>query len=144
MSVFLVFYARCSKLPSFLTTSLDVLIVDDGSSSEHAAQVASEVAQLRPLFAAKSLSLCLHRFEHNQGKGEALRFALLSQRENYDFLGFVDADGSTAFSEWRRLLAILVNDASLDGAIGSRFKALGYQVDRSYRRFLAGRVFASF
>jgi dolichyl-phosphate beta-glucosyltransferase len=146
-------YNEAARLPGFLeqiaatpltsAAQVDVVLLDDGSRSDEAHEMQAAADRLGPAFVAKGLTLKMHRFDQNQGKGGVLRFGLREWSPGYTYAGFLDADGSTQFADWLRLVERLAGDAQLDAAIGSRMKMLGYVVERHFKRFLSGRIFAT-
>ncbi|WP_152287208.1 glycosyltransferase [Flavicella marina] len=84
-------------------------------------------------------------FERNEGKAETIRKAMqhLLKEKKYDSIGFFDADLATPLSEIERFKKELVNNPELLLVMGSRFKRLGATIDRKFKRFLFGRIFAT-
>ena len=137
-------FRESSRLPGFLAslgehfasdTTVQVLVVDDGSGEEEASKLEAIVEArrvnwpgLRPLL----------RLPQNQGKGGAV-YAGWATAKDETWLAFVDADGSAAAGEVRRLLSMRG-----DGALfASRVKMLGRSIHRHWHRHLIGRVFAT-
>ena len=59
------------------------------------------------------------------------------------WVGFVDADGAVGLSEILRAEAWLGEQSGIDALFGSRVKMLGRRVERSWKRHLSGRIFAT-
>jgi dolichyl-phosphate beta-glucosyltransferase len=148
-------YNEGERLPSFLEDvgrtlarrdEFDVQIESDGSRSEHVAQMEAAV---RETWAREDIAPERLRFRHharNRGKGGVLRQAFTEGMESglYDVIGFLDADGSTPFSEGVRLVDRLRSEwDEADAMIGCRLKCLGLTVERKLTRHLVGRVFAT-
>lgn len=137
------FLEQIAATPSARASEIDVVLLYDGSRPEEARQMQAAADRLQPQFAANGLTLKMHRFDTNQGKGGVLRYGLREWSSAYTYAGFLDADGSTQFADWLRLVDRLARDSHLDAAIGSRMKMLGYVVERHFKRFLSGRIFAT-
>jgi glycosyltransferase involved in cell wall biosynthesis len=118
-------------------------IVDDGSRQE---QFAAEEQLVRARGFGDEVRLI--RLDVNRGKGGAVRAGLeIGLAEQFDYLGFIDADGSVPVGEMHRALVYLVaahRDAGVTGVIGSRVCMLGRSVVRNPLRHYLGRVFATF
>jgi len=118
LSVVIPAYNEAANIRSTLEAALaflgeegggEVIVVDDGSTDETGAVVealAREHPQVRLL-----------RNERNRGKGHAVRRGVLEAKGR--LILFCDADGSTPFSEARKLFARL-ESGEADIAIGSR------------------------
>jgi len=80
----------------------------------------------------------------NSGKGEAVRQGMiLAQRENFDYTGFLDADGATPVDEFYRICKIGMQ-RNADIIIGSRIKKIDTIIQRSAFRHFIGRSIATF
>jgi glycosyltransferase involved in cell wall biosynthesis len=85
------------------------------------------------------------RLEQNSGKGEAVRRGLLQAfHDGCRMAGYLDADLAAPLKSMLLLAETLEADATLQCAIGSRVKLLGWHIHRSERRHYLGRVFATF
>ncbi len=86
----------------------------------------------------------LVNLEVNSGKGEAVRAGLLSLKNQKEFesIGFLDADLATPLEEYDNLNKILLS-GSYKAVFGSRMKKMGSQIDRSFKRHIVGRFFAT-
>jgi dolichyl-phosphate beta-glucosyltransferase len=115
-------------------------VVDDGSGGAEAEQTRRVVDNLREGNRILEAPLLLPT---NRGKGGAV-FAGWAEAGDAEWLAFVDADGATPPCEVVRLLQHVLGDSgACDGWIGSRIKMLGRQIERSLRRHLIGRVYAT-
>lgn len=118
-----------------LPATIDVLVVDDGSTDDTAALVASR-PEARPN-PGSTVSLRVMTVRHG-GKGAAVRAGMLDA--SADLLVFADADMATPPDQLRLLVAAL---AGHDVALGSRIQPDGSDMRTSqppYRRAL-GHVF---
>lgn len=113
------------------------LFVNDGSSDETRNVLDALCRSLPEKFSA------LHLPE-NKGKGEAVRQGLLAICAEHDLrsVGYLDADLSTSLVEYDKLNQVLHNP-KYRAVFGSRIKRMGAHIDRSARRHLLGRFFAT-
>jgi glycosyltransferase involved in cell wall biosynthesis len=115
------------------------LLVDDGSRDgtlELARQHESATLRVLPL-------------QRNLGKAGAVRAGVLHARasgllDTAEWVGYWDADMATPFSEVEYMLAYgALAGGRVDAILGSRVYKLGSRIDRSVRRHLLGRLFAT-
>jgi dolichyl-phosphate beta-glucosyltransferase len=145
-------FRESKRLPAFfksLVSELDgapftasLLVVDDGSGPEEQAFLKQLLEEMRP---GTRLSLELLLLPENLGKGGAIRVAWNgAPNRQYEWIGFVDADGAVPASEVSRVLSLVVEQRG-NGAsyFASRVRMLGRAIRRNPVRHLAGRVFAS-
>lgn len=126
--------------------SVSVVILDDGSRLDQSDTMAEAVDFIGRQTRKGTLTFEAIRFSRNRGKGAVLRegFRLALRRDCFDIVGYIDADGATSPKEGMRLIRRLARpDAALDGVLGMRLKCLGNDVQRSWKRHVSGRVFAS-
>ncbi len=122
--------------------ALHFCVADDGSALWHKEVTARAVQQAALHFEAPH-TIEMRSFEKNRGKGAVLRELFQEFRLSHAYIGFFDADGATAPDEMIRILNLLIARPELDSVIGCRLKALGYFVDRSTKRHISGRIFAT-
>jgi dolichyl-phosphate beta-glucosyltransferase len=97
----------------------------------------------------RSDALRLLELPHNVGKAEAIRQGMFHARtsgllDRAEWVGYWDADLATPLAEVEHFLAYAaIADGHVDGILGSRVSRLGSTIDRSYRRHLLGRCFAT-
>ena len=104
--------------------SIDFLLIDDGSKD--------------------STSTILMNFEKDFDINNRIKFNLLFINENdYEYLGYLDADLATPISEMIKLVDFSVENNKFDFVMGSRIKLIGNEVSRSIKRHYFGRVFAT-
>lgn len=119
---------------------IHLFFLDDGSGAEEQRRLEELVS--KQTFTNFPVSIRL--FPQNRGKGSVLRDGFLEGLEkNFDFIGFLDTDAATPFYEMIALIHTLVQTEETDAVIGSRIKCLGKRVERSFKRHLVGRVFAT-
>lgn len=81
----------------------------------------------------------------NGGKAEAVRQGFLQNIDNdYDYIGFFDADLSTPISELDYFININMGELKHDIIMGSRLSRMGAKIKRKTRRHYMGRVFSTF
>ncbi|MGE0636660.1 MAG: glycosyltransferase [Bacteroidia bacterium] len=119
-------------------STLNLLFVNDGSSDA----TASVLDRIRSEFPD---SVTVINLEKNKGKAEAVRHGMmtLSVADDFQFLGYFDADFATPLSEALPMLNLLV-EKNLKFVLGSRIKRLGARVERTKTRHITGRVFSTF
>jgi glycosyltransferase involved in cell wall biosynthesis len=85
----------------------------------------------------------IHDLDKNYGKSEAVRQGVLyaNLKNQYEVIGFMDADLSTPLSEVNWLLSHL--NGHIYYVFGSRFRRIGSQILRKRYRHYTGRVFAT-
>jgi glycosyltransferase involved in cell wall biosynthesis len=128
----------CASLES--VPGVSILVVDDGSGPEEAEKTRLEVSRLR---AKHPILLAPLLLEPNRGKGGAI-YAGWDAAPPIEWLAFADADGATPAGEVARLVRLALEDtAPSDVYLASRVKMLGRTVSRSFKRHVAGRVFAT-
>ncbi len=114
------------------------IFVDDGSSD----QTFSIIEQLANQFPdlVKTFQL-----ENNSGKAEAVRQGILESLSTgqYDYVGYFDADLATPLSEINNIRCHIVPGGQYSFAMGSRIKRLGTKIERTTRRHILGRAFAT-
>ena len=114
---------------------LTVLFVDDGSTDETGRILGNICIQN-----AKVLSL-----KSNSGKAEAVRQGLihLMNRDDFDLIGYWDADMSTPLETLPNMLDIANLKPNLLAVIGSRVKLCGRDINRNFKRHYVSRIFVS-
>ena len=119
------------------TEGYHICFVNDGST-DSTAQVLTEFCKINP----EHFSLI--NLDANVGKGEAVRAGLLALRRNKEYvsIGFLDADLATPLEEYDKLNATLLTN-SYQVVFGSRMKKMGSNIDRSFKRHIIGRFFAT-
>lgn len=117
--------------------SYHICFVNDGSS-DATAIVLADFCKDNPA------QLSLLNLEVNRGKGEAVRRGLLELKSNIKFqsIGFLDADLATPLEEYEKLNEFLLS-SFYSAVFGSRMKKMGSNIDRSVKRHLIGRFFAT-
>jgi glycosyltransferase involved in cell wall biosynthesis len=80
----------------------------------------------------------------NSGKAEAVRQGMLAAfHENYDYVGFWDADLATPLANIDSFVSILDDSPKTDVVMGARVKLLGRSISRRAFRHYIGRGFAT-
>ena len=117
-----------------------VMLVDDGSGPDEITALSSMVHKMQARYRRNFEFLALPR---NQGKGGAILAAWRSRRSNFDYLGFVDADGALEPVEVARIGKEMHEGGRGPALFASRIKMLGYSVKRRLLRHYTGRIFAT-
>ncbi|NEN25269.1 glycosyltransferase family 2 protein [Cryomorpha ignava] len=114
-----------------------ICFVNDGSTDKTAV-VVSAFCQKNPT------QFSLLNLDVNKGKGEAVRAGLLAlkSRDEFETIGFLDADLATPLEEFKKLNNTLLR-GSYQAVFGSRMKKMGSNIDRSVKRHIIGRFFAT-
>ena len=116
--------------------ALSFVFVDDGSS-DGTFDVLSRTAERAPN------QLRVLRLDVNSGKAEAVRRGVLHAFESTaELIGYWDADLATPLDSIEEFVHIL-EQPSLELAVGSRVRLLGRKVQREAFRHYTGRVFAT-
>ncbi len=112
-----------------------LLFVNDGSSDN--------TSVLLQKLSEKHLQIIILSLSKNVGKAEAVRTGMLySKNLEFDYVGYWDADLSTPLSESIRFISFF--NSSIKIVMASRLKRLGSIVERSTKRHIFGRIFATF
>lgn len=129
---------------------LDLLFVDDGSTDDSLHKLESLVSQ--------SDAMMILSLPNNVGKANAIHrgWAHFENLHDYDFLGFIDADGAFNITdvEFLKTLALSSDDSfpmgipnsvkmGFDSFWSSRINLSGRIICRSRQRYFLGRVLAS-
>ncbi len=129
-------------MPAFSAAAANVgfVFVDDGSRDNTAAVVE----------AGRPADAKVIRLPRNCGKAEAVRQGMLciaTHPEEFlgvEIVGFWDADLATPLAELSGLVDELAQSSGkLDAVLGSRVKRLGAKINRSTKRHILGRLFAT-
>lgn len=130
------------EMPAFSAAGANVgfVFVDDGSRDNTVAVID----------AGKSADAKVIRLPRNCGKAEAVRQGMLyiaAHPEEFlgvEMVGFWDADLATPLAELSGLVNELAESSGkLDAVLGSRVKRLGAKINRSTKRHILGRLFAT-
>jgi len=113
--------------------------VNDGSSDD-TIQVLNEIKASQP-DRVKVIDM-----NENVGKAEAVRAGALGlyASTDVDFIGFIDADLSTDFEDFKSLVQTLKGDEKLEMVYGSRNKEESQNVDRDFFRNIFSNIVKTF
>ena len=130
---------KVESFQKFLTTNpnIDLLFVNDGSD-DGTETIIDQIMSQHP----NALKLS---FAENGGKAEAVRkgFLHLLLENQYEYIGYLDADLATPFSEFNKLENEIRNRPAVKIILGSRWKRLGSRIERNWVRHYMGRIFAT-
>jgi dolichyl-phosphate beta-glucosyltransferase len=117
---------------------LTYCFVNDGSSDGTAAMLAGLAAKMPDRILALNLP-------SNAGKAEAVRQGMLHviKTQRFAVVGYWDADLATPLSELTPMLDTLARKPACQLILGSRWRRLGGDIERSPVRHALGRVFAT-
>lgn len=125
----------------FIKSHQDYILcfVNDGSSDD-------TLKVLNKMKSALPERINIVNMEENVGKAEAVRAGALSLYANstIDFIGFIDADLSTDFTDFKALVQTLKTDDKLELVYGSRNKEESQNVDRNFFRNIFSRIIKTF
>lgn len=127
---FIEFYTK-EKWVSFL-------FVNDGSSDE-------TDKLIERLIEGRSDRMFFLNNTTNKGKGEAVREGMLKAKsfsQNFELIGYLDADLSIPLSEFKRLSKYFKNE-KLTFVFGSRIRRVGVDIKKSLVRHIISRFFAT-
>lgn len=119
------------------TEGTRLLFVDDGSRDD-TPRILRELAARRPD------RIEVMTLPKNVGKSEAVRLGLLRAMEpGPDLVGFWDADLATPLELVKEFRAVLETRLQVAWVLGSRWRALGRDIERNALRHYLSRVFAT-
>ena len=125
---------------SFLQVQDDTLLcfVNDGSK-DHTLHLLQELEANHPE------KVTVLTYDDNQGKAGAVLRGMnhCNSKFTYEYIGYLDADLATSLTEGLRVKDELAKRPHLSFVFGSRIAKLGSEIDRSYFRFLVGRIIAT-
>ncbi len=145
-------YRESQRLPAFIadirrvfsssqTSRVTLYFLDDGSGEFETKLMRAAVDDLKD---NSHISFHYVEFPENRGKGAVLRDGFANAMKNgFDLIGFFDGDGATPAKEILNLIHQFEHTPESDVVVGSRWKALGHPVERSFKRHLSGRIFAT-
>jgi glycosyltransferase involved in cell wall biosynthesis len=117
---------------------ISLLFVNDGSKD-------GTLAMLNK-FAEQSDSIQVLDMPHNVGKAEAVRCGILHAVNDVaispDFVAFYDADMATPFGDMVKMIEMM-EQQSLLMITGCRIRRLGANIERHWKRWFTGRIFAT-
>jgi dolichyl-phosphate beta-glucosyltransferase len=142
LPAFLQDLGRQLSAPPTVEPTMDVIVVDDGSDTNHLEKHREAVERLANALAQGPHRARLHALQSNRGKAEAIRIGWSEARSDADWIGFVDADGAVPAREVVRLARMLPS-FMFDVLAGSRIRLAGHVIRRSAFRHFQGRVFAT-
>ena len=128
---------RSDEFISFASNekSVSFIFVNDGSTD-------GTSGVLKKLIETNPAQFSSVELKSNSGKAEAVRRGFLKAvKDDFDYIGFWDADLATPLQCVRDFISIM--DSGKDLVIGSRVKLLGRDIQRRPARHYLGRIFAT-
>ena len=128
-----------------LPETVQILVSDDGSISDEQKRLRALVLRLQGTVNNNGAKLKDPVFnERNTGKGGAVLRGWMASDQTSN-LGFVDADGAVGVEEIQRGMTFFDSTDGMqwDALFANRVKMLGRNVQRSLKRHLSGRIFAT-
>ena len=128
-----------------LPETVQILVSDDGSISDEQKRLRALVLRLQGTVNKDGAKLKDPVFnERNTGKGGAVLRGWMASDQTSN-LGFVDADGAVGVEEIQRGMTFFDSTDGMqwDALFANRVKMLGRNVQRSLKRHLSGRIFAT-
>jgi dolichyl-phosphate beta-glucosyltransferase len=127
-----------------LHPQLMLLFVDDGSRD----QTLRVLHSIRDAVGTEQVQILA--LPNNGGKAEAIRQGMLhvlaaefQERCPTALIGYLDADLATPLGEVLRLIDVALRRREIDVILGSRLSLQGHAVERTWKRKLLGRLFAT-
>ena len=82
----------------------------------------------------------------NSGKANAVRIAMIHALEHFEFdlIGYFDADLATPLNQISEFETCFSANKDLKMVVGCRVRRLGADINRTWKRHIIGRVFATF
>lgn len=80
--------------------------------------------------------------KENVGKAEAVRLGIRAMVNDFEYIGYLDADLATPLEEIHQM-SILIKEKGAVMVMGSRIQRLGANINRSFIRHILGRIFAT-
>ena len=133
------------RLVEALPETVQILVSDDGSSPDQQKRLRALVFRLQGTVNNDGAKLKDPVFnERNTGKGGAVLRGWMASDQTSN-LGFVDADGAVGVKEILRGMTFFDSTDGMqwDALFANRVKMLGRNVQRSLKRHLSGRIFAT-
>jgi glycosyltransferase involved in cell wall biosynthesis len=125
------YFEELIKLPN-----LTLIFVNDGST-DSTLQTLSQFVKCQNV---KILNL-----EKNVGKAAAIKFGVQNVRNDFQFFGFLDADGAFAIEDISRSLNLLDSlNSDIKSIWLSRIKMSGTKIERNWKRHYLGRILVTF
>lgn len=115
-------------------TSADIYLANDGSSDK--------TLEIITHFSSQNSDRCfVLNYPENEGKAQTIFKSCnkILASNNYDFIGYFDADFSTPVSEVKRMLDV-ISSCDSKFIIGSRILLLNSGIKRKFHRHIIGRI----
>lgn len=126
------YYAFLEQLGNLEYT---LIFLNDGSSD-------ATLDLLRTMQVKYPNHILIEDYPNNEGKAAVVRKGMLQYQSQFEYLGYLDADLATSLDEFVRIY-LRANKEDKKICFGSRIKKLGSQIDRTSKRHVLGRIFAT-
>lgn len=119
------------------TQNAQICFVNDGST-DNTLNILQEVQQKFPE------KVHVMSMAQNSGKAEAVRAGInyANQHFQHQYIGYLDADLAATLEEFVELEGFMTDKIVF--CFGSRIQKIGSRIDRDFKRFLIGRIIATF
>lgn len=111
------------------------LFVNDGSQDD-------TLTVLQLMKSQKKEKISILDLKENVGKAEAVRLGIRAMVNDFEYIGYLDADLATPLEEIHQM-SILIKEKGAVMVMGSRIQRLGANINRSFIRHILGRIFAT-
>ena len=121
------------RTASELPPNTHIFLVDDGSPDD-------TFVKINELHKSNPDRFSAIQFKDNQGKGETVRRVMKNlAKDNFDNVGFLDADLAVKFSEVHSFLKAFADNPEANTVVGVRPRLAGHKVDRSLAKYTLQR-----
>lgn len=129
-----------SDFSSYIKKSgINFCFVNDGSQD-------GTIRVLRKLSTSDPENILVVDLKKNLGKAEAIRSGVkqVINWKDFDLIGYFDADLATPLFELDNLVSVFEKYPDISFAMASRVKLMGRNIQRTVKRHILGRIFATF
>jgi len=128
-------YVRTLQGDQFKAGECQLVFLNDGSTDQTLAVLNQIKTQFPDL-------VDIYDLKENSGKAETVRKGFIRYADQFEYLGYLDADLATGLAEFFEI-GLLAKRKELKICFGSRIKKLGSNIERKTKRHIIGRVFAT-
>jgi dolichyl-phosphate beta-glucosyltransferase len=128
-------------LNKILPQHFNITVIDDGSHPKEKEDLQTLIKTSQEEWEKTGKNLSLISRTHNIGKGGSIQEGWKTPN-SADILGFTDADGAVGAEEILRAENFF-RQSDYQALFGSRIQLLGRHINRSFKRHISSRVFAT-